>query len=125
VVFLQQPSRRPSGDVDPRRDQPAVGSLRETANGLRQTPAARTNPSAIAALVCGVLAFCGLAPIGIAAVILGHKALSQIRRTGQDGYGLARAGLVLGYLALALAVLGLLVMLAFSHTVAGAPPAQP
>jgi phosphotransferase system glucose/maltose/N-acetylglucosamine-specific IIC component len=89
----------------------------------RRVPAARTNSSAIAALVCGVLALFGLAPIGIAAVILGHKALRQIRRNGGDGRGLAMAGLILGYLALALAVLGLLVMLAMSHAVPGTPPA--
>ena len=89
----------------------------------RRAPAARTNSSAIAALVCGVLAFCGLAPIGIAAVILGHRALSRIRRTGEHGYGLAKAGLVLGYLALTLAALGFLVMLAMSHSVPGTPPA--
>jgi hypothetical protein len=32
------------------------------------------------------------------AVILGHVALVQIRRYGQDGTGLAVAGLVIGYL---------------------------
>jgi hypothetical protein len=85
-------------------------------------PVARcTNSSAIAALVCGILAFCGLGPIAIAAIILGHKALSQIRRTGEDGYGLAKAGLVLGYLSLALGVLTLLILLGLSHTTAGGP----
>jgi hypothetical protein len=74
-----------------------------------------TNSSAIAALVCGILAFCGLGPIAIVAVILGHKALGQIRRTGEDGYGLAKAGLVLGYLALAFAALALLMVFGFSH----------
>ena len=36
----------------------------------------------------------------ILAVIFGHIALSQIRRTGQGGRGMAVAGLVLGYIGL-------------------------
>jgi hypothetical protein len=41
----------------------------------------------------------------ILAVIFGHIALSQVRRTGQGGRGLAIAGLVLGYVGLALLLL--------------------
>jgi len=55
-------------------------------------------------LVCGIGQF-GFPLASIAAIILGHKARRQIRRTGDDGYGLATAGLVLGYFFLALAVL--------------------
>jgi uncharacterized protein DUF4190 len=73
------------------------------------TPAARrTNPWAISALVCGVLAL-GFGPLtGIPAVIAGHKALREIRRTGDRGYGLANAGLILGYVFVALTALGVL-----------------
>jgi len=56
--------------------------------------AKRTNSFAIAALVCGIVQFAGLFPAGI---ILGHRALRKIRETGEDGYGLAKAGLILGY----------------------------
>jgi peptidyl-prolyl cis-trans isomerase B (cyclophilin B) len=45
---------------------------------------------AIAALVFGFL----LPPIGI---VMGHIALSQIRRTGESGRGIAIAALVVGY----------------------------
>lgn len=38
--------------------------------------------------------------ISLAAVICGHIALSQIKKTGEKGRGLAIAGLVLGYLGL-------------------------
>jgi hypothetical protein len=95
------------------------------ANGLSQSPMVRrTNPSAIAALVCGILTFCGLAPAVIAAIILGHKALRQIRRTGDDGYGLAKAGLILGYLALIL-MLPTLLMFAVSRAPHGLAPPSP
>ena len=56
-------------------------------------PAQKTNGLAIAALVCP-LVFCVLFPLGI---IFGHIALSQISRTGEDGRGLAIAGLVISY----------------------------
>jgi peptidyl-prolyl cis-trans isomerase B (cyclophilin B) len=57
---------------------------------------------AIAALVsalAGLLVSCGLlSPLGI---IFGHISLSQIKRTGESGRGMAIAGLVIGYLSLA------------------------
>jgi hypothetical protein len=69
---------------------------------------ARTNGFAIGALVCGVVPFFG----GIPAVIFGHVARGQIRRTGERGDGMAVAGLVLGYLWLSLWTLIILVGMA-------------
>ncbi|MCJ0907040.1 DUF4190 domain-containing protein [Rhodococcus sp. ARC_M6] len=50
-----------------------------------------TNTFAILALIFGILG-------GVLGIVFGHIALSQIRRTGENGRGLAIAGLVLGYL---------------------------
>ena len=50
------------------------------------------NGMAIASLVLSVV---GLSLIG---VILGHIALSRIKRTGEQGYVLALIGVILGYL---------------------------
>ena len=50
------------------------------------------NGMAIASLVLSVV---GLSLIG---VILGHIALSRIKRTGEQGYVLALVGVILGYL---------------------------
>jgi peptidyl-prolyl cis-trans isomerase B (cyclophilin B) len=61
-----------------------------------------TNAMAIASLVCAFV----LAPLGI---IFGHISLSQIKRTGEDGRGLAITGLVLGYLFTAIGVVTLVV----------------
>jgi hypothetical protein len=48
-------------------------------------------------------------PVGtIPAIVLGHLARHQIRRTGEGGAGLALAGLLLGWAAVALA--GLLII---------------
>jgi peptidyl-prolyl cis-trans isomerase B (cyclophilin B) len=52
----------------------------------------RWNVLAIVSLITGLLA------LGIVAVVAGHIALRQIRRSGESGRGFAVAGLVLGYL---------------------------
>jgi hypothetical protein len=54
----------------------------------------RTNTFAIVSLVTGVLG------MSVLAIVFGHIARSQIRRTGENGNGLALAGLILGYVAL-------------------------
>ena len=71
---------------------------------------ARTNGFAVGALVCGIVPFFG----GIPAVILGHVARGQIKRTGERGDGVAIAGLILGYLWVSLWVLIILIGIAHS-----------
>jgi hypothetical protein len=53
-------------------------------------PVPRTNVLAIVAIILGFLV-----PIG--GVITGHIALSQIKKTGEAGHGLALAGTIVGY----------------------------
>ncbi len=62
----------------------------------------QSSNKATASLVCGVLFLC--APASIAAIILGHLALLDIKRSANrmTGHGLAIAGLVMGYLGIAL-----------------------
>jgi hypothetical protein len=64
-----------------------------------------TNGKAIASLVTALagLMFCGLP--SIAGLILGIIAMRECRRTGQDGYGLALAGTIVGGVVTALFVL--------------------
>ena len=57
-----------------------------------------TNGMAIASLVCGIGQLLAGFPAGIAAIILGHKAMRRIRETGEQGDGMARTGLILGYI---------------------------
>jgi hypothetical protein len=86
----------------------------------------RTNPLAVASLICGLSQpFLGVTTIP--AIILGHVARDQIRRTGEDGNGLATAGLVLGWVGLGIVVLViLLVAAAFAgHTSPGGPGVGP
>jgi len=56
------------------------------------------NGMAIASLVCGLGQLLAGFPAGIAAIILGHLARRRIRETGERGDGMARAGLILGYI---------------------------
>lgn len=71
-----------------------------------------TNGLAVVSLVFGIISWF-LCPVlgAIIAVITGHVARGQIRRTGESGSGLAIAGLVLGYFHLVAAVLVLVVWL--------------
>lgn len=55
--------------------------------------------------------------VSLAAVVCGHIALSQIKRTGERGRGLAIAGLVLGYLGI---LAGIIVAVAFIFAVIAA-----
>ncbi|MEU4807082.1 DUF4190 domain-containing protein [Actinosynnema sp. NPDC023587] len=68
-------------------------------------PPRRTNGMAIAALICAFV----FAPAGIA---LGVIARNQIKRTGEDGRGLATAGLVLGVVFTVLGVIAVILWVA-------------
>jgi hypothetical protein len=75
-----------------------------------------TNGLAIASLTCGIAQFM-LGPLPtIPAIVFGHVARHQIRRTGEDGAGLALAGLILGWAAV---VLGVLIVVGVAAVVAG------
>ncbi len=73
-----------------------------------------TNTLAVVSLVAGIASFVIVPLIGaVVAVITGHMARSQIRRTGEQGGGLALAGLILGYVHLALVVVALGIVVLF------------
>jgi hypothetical protein len=70
-----------------------------------------TNTLAIVSLVAGIASYVVLPIIGaIAAIVLGHMARGQIRRTGEGGSGFALAGLILGYVHLVIAVIAIVVV---------------
>ncbi len=95
-LTLDLPNRPPG---TPQVYQPtAFGSQRST-NGL-----------AIAALICGVCQVFFWFLAGIPAIVLGHLARKQIRQSGEAGDGMALAGLILGYVGLALTVLFVVVI---------------
>jgi hypothetical protein len=78
------------------------------------TPLARTNGLAVASLVCGLAQF-AFGPLAtIPAIVLGYVARSQIKRTGEQGAGLALAGLILGWAAVILGIVIIVAGLAIS-----------
>ncbi len=93
-------------------DLPAgpLGTLASQAGGAAAARLAaasrRTNPLAVASLVCGLLP--GIPQV--AAIILGIEARRQIQRTGERGTVLATTGLALGMLGIALTLLVVLVL---------------
>lgn len=84
-----------------------VTPIGSTPDGLpiyAQSGAAGTNGLAIATIITAFI-------FPIAAIILGHIARAQVRRTGQEGAGLALAGLIIAYIQV---VLGLIVIAVFA-----------
>jgi Domain of unknown function (DUF4190) len=66
--------------------------------GYAPNAPAPTNVLAIVALVSAFF-------IPVAGIVCGHLALGQIKRTGENGRGLALAGLIIGYVLTALILL--------------------
>jgi Domain of unknown function (DUF4190) len=79
-------------------------------------PSRNTNGMAIASLVCGVLGFSTCGVTSILAIIFGHVSLGQIRRNDEDGRGMAIAGLVLGYVAVAIGLIVIAVVVIVANT---------
>jgi len=78
------------------------------------TPVARTNGFAIASLACGLAQFVFGPLATIPAIVFGHMARGQIKRTGEQGAGLALAGLILGWAAVILGIVLVLGLVAVS-----------
>ena len=85
----------------------------------------RTNGLAIASLGCGLAQFVFGPLATIPAIVLGHVARSQIKRTGEQGAGLALAGLVLGWGTVILGIVLIAVALAIAAGTHGAMPMRP
>ena len=78
---------------------------------VAKQPPASINTLAIVALVTSLLG------VHLAGIICGHIALNQIKTTGEGGRGLALAGLIIGYIFMAIViviVLGLIAAIAGS-----------
>jgi Domain of unknown function (DUF4190) len=87
-----------------------------------------TNGLAIAALVVSIIGAVGLCfygfggYLGIVGAILGHVAGRQIRERGGQGAGMAKAGVIVGWIATAIAVIATAVIVGFVVWAANQPP---
>lgn len=81
--------------------------------------ARKTNGLSIAALVLSIVGLIWILPFvgSVAGAIMGHISLNQIKRTGDNGRGMALAGIIVGWAGVALFVL---VMLFFIFVIVAA-----
>ncbi|HEY7339929.1 MAG TPA: DUF4190 domain-containing protein [Ktedonobacterales bacterium] len=101
----QQPYQQPSQTYQ----QPSYQPYGQPSANYYQGPMApATSGYAIASLICSLLGYIGVFGFGpLLGVIFGHLALREIDRSNGalQGRGIAQAGLILGYIALGLALL--------------------
>ncbi|MDO3394990.1 DUF4190 domain-containing protein [Nocardioides sp. SOB44] len=68
-----------------------------------------TSKKATWSLVSGIVSLLCCGPLGILAIVLGRQAQAEIATTGQQGAGLAKAGFILGIVALVFFVIQIIV----------------
>jgi hypothetical protein len=75
----------------------------------------KTNSLAIASLCCGIGQLLVGILAGIPAIVLGFVAINQIRHTGEDGRGMAIAGIVLGFISIIATAVLIVVFMVLVH----------
>ena len=74
-------------------------------------PAAPTNQLALWSMITGIasltIGWVIWVPFGIAAVILGHLGLSQVKKTGEQGRTYAITGLITGYVSIGIGIIAI------------------
>lgn len=105
------PASQPGGQVPPAPQPtpgyPAPGAA--PAYGQTAPAGAKTNTLAIVSLVASIAGIVLWGIGSLVGVICGHISLSQIKKTGEQGRGMALAGVIVGYIGLALAILGFII----------------
>ncbi|BCJ71270.1 hypothetical protein CS0771_08140 [Catellatospora sp. IY07-71] len=89
----------------------------------------RTNGMAIAAMVTSLLALASICMYGLPTIVLGpvgaimgHVTRRRIRTTGEEGDGMALAGIIIGWVSTGLALMWLVVIVALVLHSMDAPP---
>lgn len=107
------PQDQPPG-YPPVGGYPPAGGYPPPMGGFPPPPmASRTNPMAIASLVCSIAGLFTCAVSSIVGLILGFVAMNQIKQSGEEGRGMALAGVIIGGAVLALTVIGVIVYFVF------------
>lgn len=84
------------------------------APGQAYAPVAPTNSLAVVALISGIAGLVIIPFIGsIVAIITGHMSLGKLKTSGEQGRGMALAGLIMGYVGIAFAALGIILLIIF------------
>jgi len=78
-------------------------------------PATKTNVLAIVSLIASIAGIVIFWFIGsVVGVICGHISLNQIKRTREEGRGLAVAGLIVGYIGIALSIIAVIAIIVWT-----------
>ncbi|MFD4420748.1 DUF4190 domain-containing protein [Agromyces sp. NPDC058484] len=102
----------PASQPAPTYGAPAAPAYGESAPAYGQPAGPKTNVLAIVSLVASIAGFIIWGIGFVAGVICGHISLSQIKKTGEQGRGMAVAGLIIGYIGIALTILGAIIFFA-------------
>jgi len=97
-----QPAAQPSPYVQP---GPYVQAGPYGAPGYVYATGPRTNTLAIVSFVASLAAMFLFFFGSVTAIITGHIALNQIKKTNEGGHGFALAGVIIGYVGLGLAII--------------------
>lgn len=107
---------------DPYSGQAPYGARAPYAPGPYGAYAApKTNVLAIVSLIASLVGIIFILPFvgSLVGVITGHMSLSQIKRTGEQGRGLALAGTIVGYVGLGIILLVTIFFLSFLPLIIG------
>lgn len=103
------PPPPPGGGMPPVPPPPPPGY--GAGGGMPGATPQGNNGLAIASLVLSIVGIC--CGIGsIIGIVLGFVALNQIKKTGQSGEGLAKAGIIIGFITLAIGIIFWIISLA-------------
>ena len=101
----------PAPQAPPAYGTPAYGAA-PAYTAYPQGP--KTNTLAIVSLVSSLVGVFVIPVIGqIVGIITGHMSLNQIKRTGENGRGLGLAGVIIGWVTLGLAIVGIILFIAW------------
>lgn len=82
----------------------------------------KNNGLATGSMVVSIISVLCMPPVGLVGAIMGHVALGQINKSGgtQGGRGMALAGIIIGWIAVALFIVGVIIVVTsdgFEYTI--------
>ncbi|GAA3902018.1 DUF4190 domain-containing protein [Microbacterium invictum] len=91
------------------------GAPQYPAYGYGGYPVQKNNVLAIVSMIASILGFIWVLPFigSLAGAIMGHISLNQLKTSGEKGRGMALAGVIVGWIGVAFAILGVLAFFAF------------
>lgn len=96
---VQQPAHAPQYAQEPQ--QAPQYAAPQHSGQYAPAPASSTNTMSIISMISSIIGLFTWGILCVLGVILGHISLSQIKRSGEGGKGMALTGLIVGYIGIA------------------------